>query len=107
MLGKSIPTISSFFVNYVMLLALSGPASELLQIGQLVLKPLMLRFLTKTPREVLEKSQPPLFEIGRTLANHSFVATIGITYMSIAPLVTIFVAIYFGAWLLAYMYQMQ
>ncbi|KAJ3052758.1 hypothetical protein HK097_005714 [Rhizophlyctis rosea] len=106
-LGAKIPTISSFFVNYVMLLALSGPASELLQVGQLVLKPLMLRFLTKTPREVLEKSQPPTFEIGRTLANHSFVATVGITYMSIAPLVTIFVAVYFGAWWLAYMYQMQ
>ncbi|KAJ3043131.1 hypothetical protein HDV00_005746 [Rhizophlyctis rosea] len=107
MLATSIPTISSFFVNYVMLLALSGPASELLQVGNLILKPLMLRFLAKTPRQVLEKRRPPIFEIGRTLANHSFIATVGITYMTIAPLVSIFTAIYFGLWYLAYLYQMQ
>ncbi|KAI9006212.1 hypothetical protein BC832DRAFT_539819 [Gaertneriomyces semiglobifer] len=106
-LGTSIPKVSTFFVNYVMLLALGGPAKELLQLGNVIAKPLVLRFLSNTPRVVWRQSQPKPFKSGAPLARHTFIATVGITYLSIAPLVSLMCAIYFGFWYVAYTYQMQ
>lgn len=63
-LATSIPTVSSFFVNYVMLLALSGPSGEMLQLGTLIIKPLRLRFFGTTPRLVKKFSQGPIFHTG-------------------------------------------
>ncbi|KND00201.1 hypothetical protein, variant [Spizellomyces punctatus DAOM BR117] len=106
-LARSIPGVSTFFVNYVILLALSGPAGELLQIANLILKPLKLRFLASTPRAIWRQSQPLVYLSGVPMASHSFIATVGVTYMTIAPLVSIMCLMYFGFWYLAYMNQMR
>ncbi|TPX68343.1 hypothetical protein SpCBS45565_g03155 [Spizellomyces sp. 'palustris'] len=106
-LARSIPGVSTFFVNYVILLALSGPAGELLQIANLILKPLKLRFLASTPRAIWRQSQPLVYSSGVPMASHSFIATVGVTYMTIAPLVSIMCLMYFGFWYIAYSYQMQ
>ncbi|KAI8587055.1 hypothetical protein BDZ88DRAFT_490780 [Geranomyces variabilis] len=106
-LATSIPLVSTFFVTYVMLLALGGPSGELLQLGSLIIKPLALRFLAKTPRQIREWSKPNVFYPGTVFAQHSFVATLGLTYCTIAPVAIIFVAAYFGLYYVAYGYQMQ
>ncbi|RKO96949.1 hypothetical protein CAUPRSCDRAFT_7283, partial [Caulochytrium protostelioides] len=49
-LAAQIPTVSSFFMTYVMLRALSGPAGDLLRTSAIILTPLKLRFLAGTPR---------------------------------------------------------
>ncbi|KAJ3024288.1 hypothetical protein HKX48_003113 [Thoreauomyces humboldtii] len=106
-LASSIPKVSSFYVNYITLLALSGPAGTLLQIGNVILMPLKLKFLAGTPRAVWKQSQPPFFQSGVPLAAHSFIATLGIIYMTIAPLITICCFVYFAAYYIVYCYMMQ
>ncbi|KAI9094636.1 hypothetical protein DFS34DRAFT_628547 [Phlyctochytrium arcticum] len=105
-LANSLPGVSTFFVNYITLRALSGPAGELLQIANLIIKPLMLKFMAGTPRAIWTKSQPMLFKSGVVLANHSFIATVGLTYMTLAPLVSIVTMVYFAMYLLVYHHQM-
>ncbi|KAJ3158267.1 hypothetical protein HDU86_002976 [Geranomyces michiganensis] len=63
-LATSIPLVSTFFVTYVMLLSLGGPSGELLQLGTLIIKPLALRFLAKTPRQIREWCKPNVFYPG-------------------------------------------
>ena len=52
-------------------------------------------------------SQPPEFRSGVVLAGHSFIATLGMTYAVVAPLVSVIVFVYFLLWLVAYTYNMQ
>ncbi|KAI8818676.1 uncharacterized protein EV422DRAFT_569344 [Fimicolochytrium jonesii] len=106
-LATSIPTVSNFYVNYVMLLALNGPAGEVLQLSNLLLKPIMLRLFGSTPRSILGYSRPGFFLPGTTLASHSLIATIGLTYCTVAPLIVVFVVLYFGLYQVAYSYQMR
>ncbi|KAJ3172889.1 hypothetical protein HDU87_007725 [Geranomyces variabilis] len=106
-ISSTVPSVANFYVNYVTLLALGGPPGELLQIGALIVTPLKLRFLAGTPRAVWTTSQPTVFEAGVPFANHSFVATLGIIYMTAAPLVPVACAVYFGLWQIAYAYKMQ
>ncbi|KAJ3279976.1 hypothetical protein HK104_001023, partial [Borealophlyctis nickersoniae] len=107
LLATSIPSVSNFFVNYIMLLALGGPSGELLQLAQLILQPLFLKLFGKTPRTIRENSKPTLFLPGTVMAQHAFVAVVGVTYCTIAPLVLVFVVVYFGMYAVAYGYQMQ
>ncbi|KAJ3080019.1 hypothetical protein HK102_003370 [Quaeritorhiza haematococci] len=107
MLSRSIPQVSNFYVNYVLLLGIFGPANELLRTSDLIVTPLKLWLLGKTPRSIHEASQPPQFFGGTTYAQHGLVATIGIVYSTIAPLVTVFVAAYFGFYALVSGYNMQ
>ncbi|KAJ3189307.1 hypothetical protein HDU85_002935 [Gaertneriomyces sp. JEL0708] len=106
-LATSIPTVSNFFVNYVMLLSISGPSSELLQLGNLIIKPLGKKYFAKTPRKIKRRCKPEKFRPGTILSQHSFVATVGLTYCTIAPLVLVFVVLYFLLWRMAYGYQFQ
>ncbi|TPX72878.1 hypothetical protein SpCBS45565_g00068 [Spizellomyces sp. 'palustris'] len=106
-LATSIPTVSNFFVNYIMLLALGGPSGELLQLATLILKPTLLRLFGVTPRGIKEWSKTNVFMPGPIMAQHSFVATVGLTYCTVAPLVLVFVVLYFGSYAVAYGYQMQ
>ncbi|KAJ3051787.1 hypothetical protein HK097_007191 [Rhizophlyctis rosea] len=107
LLATSIPTVSNFYVNYIMLLALSGPSSELLQI-----LPLLVRIPGKwwwgnTARGVRWFNGPILFLQGTVMAQHAFVAVVGMTYCTVAPLALVFVVLYFGFYTVAYGYQMQ
>src|SRR5690349_3569537 len=56
-LATSVPGVSTFFVNYVILLALSGPASEILQIGPLIMKAIMPRLQGSSPRALFRLDQ--------------------------------------------------
>ncbi|KAJ3042714.1 hypothetical protein HDV00_006771 [Rhizophlyctis rosea] len=106
-LATTIPTVSNFFVNYVILQGGLGPAMELLQIVPLILKPLILMIFTSTPRQIATQSKPPKFQSGVALAKHSFIATLGIVYAVIAPMVSLIALIYFGIWATVYTHNMQ
>ncbi|KAJ3159080.1 hypothetical protein HDU86_001979 [Geranomyces michiganensis] len=106
-IASTVPSVANFYINYVTLSALVGPPGELLQIGALIIKPLKLRFLAGTPRAVWTTSQPSVFEAGVPFAQHSFIATLGIIYMTAAPLVPLACAVYFALWQVAYAYKMQ
>lgn len=101
-LGSSLPSVSSFFINYVMLLGLLGPCIRLLGIERIILAELTLRFFARTPREIHSLTKCIQFSPGVLLAEHSLVATIGLVYGVVAPVVLFFVAFYFGVWYLVY-----
>lgn len=67
----------------------------------------MLRFVAETPRQIQKDSLPPRFTSGVVLAKHSFIATLGMTYSVVAPLVTVITVLYFGLWTISYTYTMQ
>ncbi|KAJ3022861.1 hypothetical protein HKX48_005062 [Thoreauomyces humboldtii] len=106
-MSRILPSAASFYINYISLLTLTGPAGELLQIASLVIKPLLLKFLSGTPRAIWQKSQPTFFQSGVPMAAHSFIATLGIVYMTIAPLIPLVCCVYFALWYMAYSYQMN
>lgn len=78
LLGQTVPTVSNFFVNYIILQALLGPGMEILQIVPLIVRSLKLMLLTSTPRQIKEQSSPPEFQSGVALAKHSFIATVSL-----------------------------
>ncbi|TPX35730.1 hypothetical protein SmJEL517_g01972 [Synchytrium microbalum] len=104
-LSTSIPTVSTFFVNFVLLGAFGEPSGYLLDIFGLIIGKVMPLFSSKTAREVEEASKPEPFQPSVFFANHALVAVIGITYMCIAPLVSVFVALYFGIYTIVHCFK--
>ncbi|KAJ1550458.1 hypothetical protein HK096_006816, partial [Nowakowskiella sp. JEL0078] len=51
--------------------------------------------------------QPADWDFPAQMAQHSLIVTIGITYATLAPLVLIFVTLYFALWCFAYLYLIQ
>ncbi|KAJ3092850.1 hypothetical protein HK102_001675 [Quaeritorhiza haematococci] len=106
-LAVSIPDVSQFYVNYVMLLALTGPGTELLQALNLFVRPILPWFFGTTPRAKHYMQQPWFFYAGPQYGQHALVATIGIVYSTIAPFVLLFVALYFFLYSIVMSYNMQ
>lgn len=92
--GISIPASSTFFLNYILLLALVSPALELLQIARLVVP--MLGF-AKTPREKALQHHAPVYSFELAYAGHGFIAFLGLAFTPIAPLVPAATTFYFFA----------
>ncbi|KAJ3122345.1 hypothetical protein HK098_002933 [Nowakowskiella sp. JEL0407] len=107
--AQSVPPASKYFINYVMLLAFSGPPGALLQISQIFMRSIKVFGLlgTNTPRTMQAALQPAQWDFAAQMAQHSLVVAIGITYATLAPLVLIFVVLYFGFWSFAYLYLIQ
>ncbi|KAI8799258.1 hypothetical protein BJ742DRAFT_847029 [Cladochytrium replicatum] len=107
--ATNVPPASSFFINYVLLQALTGPSGALLQISSLVIRTLRLMglFTGKTPRTKRAILSPVQWDFAAIMATHSLIATIGIVYATLAPLLLVFVAFYFGFWALAVFYLIQ
>ncbi|KAJ3412843.1 hypothetical protein HDV05_000184 [Chytridiales sp. JEL 0842] len=91
LLANKLPTNSSFFITYILLLGLTGPALELLQIAPLITQPIMTKLFGNTPRLAHMFRQPPAWFYATAMATHGFIATVGLVYSVIAPLVSVFV----------------
>ncbi|KAJ3195849.1 hypothetical protein HK101_010827 [Irineochytrium annulatum] len=106
-LASAMPNGSGFFINYVLLLGLSGPSGEILQLVPLIIKPILVKLLGTTPRAQRNARLPPGFTYATVMANHDFVAVVGLVYAVTAPLILIVVTLYFGFYYVVYMYQLQ
>ncbi|KAJ1547781.1 hypothetical protein HK096_011487 [Nowakowskiella sp. JEL0078] len=95
-LAKSIPPASSFYINYVMLQALTGPTAALLQIGNLITRSINVLGLlgTNTPHSIKMALKPTEWDFPAIMALHSLIATIGLTYATLSPLVLLFVSFF-------------
>lgn len=97
LLGESIPASSTFFINYILLESLVGPAVELLQISRLVVQPLMIKLgIAKTPRSLAVLYLPPVYDYSLRYPMLGLVVLLGLIFSTIAPLVLIPIVLLFG-----------
>ncbi len=96
LLAETLPRQVTFFISYVMVLALSGFGGSLLRIGSLVV-PLIHRLLAKTRRQkrnIYAGREEILFSANT--ARHVLIFLLTTVYSTLNPLIIPFGCIYFG-----------
>ncbi|XP_022787942.1 CSC1-like protein ERD4 [Stylophora pistillata] len=104
-LAEALPSQSTFFICFIMLATLTGYALQLLRIVPLILVSIKRKWLVKTPREDELAWKPPPILYDRVFANHLFILIVGLSYSTLAPIITPFVALYFGFGYIVWMHQ--
>jgi hypothetical protein len=99
LLAAALPSVSVFFINYLLTEILTSGPGELLQLVPLAIW-YVYKFLLSEP--YLTKRQlfngplePAEFDYGSSLPSYLFILCIVLTYMTIAPIMTVLGAIYF------------
>ncbi|KAJ5106835.1 hypothetical protein N7456_003510 [Penicillium angulare] len=106
LLASNIPRASNFYVSYIVLQGLSFSAGALLQIGGLIVGKILGRLLDKTPRKMYTRwSSLAGLTWGTVYPVFTMLATIGIIYSCIAPLVLGFACIGLYLFYFAYRYN--
>ena len=95
-LAQSVPSVSSFFINFVMLQAMSGFSFELLRLVPLLLSTYSLHFNVVNENERYELMDPGGLSYVNQYPNHLLILIITLTYCSISPLVLPFGLLYFA-----------
>ncbi|KAJ2720772.1 phosphate metabolism protein 7 [Coemansia sp. Benny D115] len=104
-ISTNVPKSSNPMLVYVLLLAFTGAAKELLQAARLVMRYVMPVLFAKTPRSIANAEKPAEFDWAVSIPVHSMIFLMGFSYSFIAPLVNCFVAVYFGLFYIVYRYQ--
>ncbi|KAJ1963015.1 phosphate metabolism protein 7 [Dipsacomyces acuminosporus] len=102
---KSVPESATNILVYVLLLAFTGAAKEVLQMVPLFLRYILPKLFAKTPRAIINSLKPKDFDWGTSIPVHTLMFLMGFSYSFIAPIVNWFVAIYFALFYLVYRYQ--
>ncbi|KAI8320576.1 DUF221-domain-containing protein [Martensiomyces pterosporus] len=102
---KNVPSSATNILTYVLLLAFTGAAKELLQGTPLALRYIMPILFAKTPRAISNAEAPSEFDWATSIPTHTLIFLMGFSYSFIAPIVNCFVAVYFGLFYLVYRYQ--
>ncbi|KAJ2064085.1 phosphate metabolism protein 7 [Coemansia sp. S146] len=105
LIPTNVPKSATPVLVYVLLLAFTGAAKEILQIARLVLRYVLPLLFAKTPRAISNAEKPAEFDWGTSIPVHSLIFLMGFSYSFISPLVNCFVAAYFGLFYLVYRYQ--
>ncbi|RKP02939.1 hypothetical protein CXG81DRAFT_10165, partial [Caulochytrium protostelioides] len=104
-LAKSAPPVSTFFINYVLFQTCIMGGLELIRPFDILTHLGSFFWRNPSPRVTRDGMRPPRFAAGQALAKHSLIATIGLVYADIAPLILLFVAVYFSVWVVIYRYN--
>jgi hypothetical protein len=107
LLATSLPTVSTFFVNYLILQAFMGACIELVQITKLIFTIISLKYFTKTPRARFMKCHPRALRYGTAFPQLTLVFAIGMVFATIAPMVIAFAVIYYAIFYFVYLHQVQ
>ncbi|RUP45025.1 hypothetical protein BC936DRAFT_148710 [Jimgerdemannia flammicorona] len=105
-LATSLPAVSTFFVNYLLLQGLVGSAIELTQFYRLLWNLVVIRWFANSPRQVFIENHPKAVHWGTAFPQQCLVFSIAMTFSTIAPLVPVFAAVYFGLFYVVYRYQL-
>ncbi|KAJ2817478.1 phosphate metabolism protein 7, partial [Coemansia erecta] len=105
MIPEKVPGSSTPILTYVLLLAFTGAAKEILQIARLALRYILPLLFAKTPRKISAAETPAEFDWATSIPTHSLIFLMGFSYSFIAPIVNCFAAVYFGLFYLVYRYQ--
>ncbi|KAJ2017011.1 phosphate metabolism protein 7 [Coemansia sp. S680] len=105
LIQTQVPLSATNVLIYVLLLSFIGAAKEILQGVPLALRYLVPILFARTPRALYRAETPSRFDWATNIPTHSLIFLMGFSYSFIAPIVNIFVAIYFGLFYLIYRYQ--
>ncbi|KAJ2731282.1 hypothetical protein IW152_004673 [Coemansia sp. BCRC 34962] len=105
LIRTQVPLSATNVLTYVLLLAFIGAAREILQGVPLALRYLVPVLFARTPRALFRAETPSRFDWATSIPTHSLIFLMGFSYSFIAPIVNVFVAIYFGLFYLIYRYQ--
>ncbi|CAG8434972.1 7713_t:CDS:10 [Ambispora gerdemannii] len=94
-LATTLPTVSPFFVNFVILEGIGLYPLQLLQFGDVVSTLTKRLFIAKTPREYAEASTPPFLNYGIAYPRAVLIWVIILVYSAISPVILFFGAVYF------------
>lgn len=104
--ASTLPDASTFFVTYALLLGLTGPAKELLQLVPLVLNYLFTVVLAKSPRQIWNvQGRLSSVNYGTLFPPQVLMFSIGMLYSTIAPIILPVVAFYFTMFYFVYRHQ--
>ncbi|KAI8451639.1 hypothetical protein BY996DRAFT_7281872 [Phakopsora pachyrhizi] len=104
-LSENLPKASIFFMTYMVTTSLNGAASSLLQVFDLILYYLKLSVFASTPRSVFNicytMSRP---QFGTLFPNTTLLATLGLAYSIIAPIMSLLALFAFSLHWIVYKY---
>ncbi|CAG8739646.1 6504_t:CDS:2, partial [Acaulospora morrowiae] len=95
LLATTLPLVSNFFVNLVILQGIGLFPVQLLQVPEIFSAWLTRTFFARTPREYAEANVPPFLDYGQRLPPIVLVFVVILVYSSITPLILLFGTIYF------------
>ncbi|KAH7106891.1 DUF221 family protein [Auriculariales sp. MPI-PUGE-AT-0066] len=105
-LASNLPSAATYFLAYLFATGMSGAGSAFLQAVPLVIHFLKKKFLGRTPREAYSASLiMPSIDFGVIMPPISLLATIGLSYVVLNPLVNVFSTIAVGMLWFAYKYM--
>ena len=104
-LAAGFPAVAAFFINFIMLRAMTGFPLQLVRLWPLIWGELSLRYRCKTEREKREVQKPPTIDYGEEYPEHMLIFTVGMVYAIIAPVVLPFVYLYFFLGYITKVYQ--
>ncbi|KAJ2081651.1 phosphate metabolism protein 7 [Coemansia sp. RSA 988] len=105
LIPEKVPGSATPILTYVLLLAFTGAAKEILQVTRLALRYILPILFANTPRKLCSAETPAEFDWGTSIPTHSLIFLMGFSYSFIAPIVNCFAAVYFGLFYLVYRYQ--
>ena len=104
-LASGFPAVAAFFINFIMLRAMTGFPLQLVRLWPLIWGEFSLRYLCKTEREKRAVQKPPTIDYGEEYPEHLLIFTVGVVYAIIAPVVLPFVYLYFFLGYITKVYQ--
>ncbi|KAF9963585.1 hypothetical protein BGZ65_002034 [Modicella reniformis] len=105
LLAISLPRVSPFFVNYIILKGIGRLPLRLLQLVDVILQSFK-GILSKTPRDYAEARAPPQLQQGEVYADSTLAFVIVLIYSCIKPLILGFGVAYFALGYVVYKYQL-
>ncbi|KAJ3031727.1 UNVERIFIED_CONTAM: hypothetical protein HDU68_000662 [Siphonaria sp. JEL0065] len=106
-LAVAIPKSANFFMQYLLVQGLTTPSGEILRLVPLLISPILSFLFSSTPRSIFQSRQPPVWNYSTAMAVHGLAVAIGLVYCVIAPVILVFVTLYFGLYAFVYSYMMQ
>ena len=104
-LANQLPSASTFFVTFVITIALAKTGFRILQAPKLIISILKVKFMGGDPRSLqTARYTLPVIQFGVEYPNQLLLATIALSFSVIAPLVTVFACIAFTIWVFTYKY---
>lgn len=104
-LSLSLPLARNFSLSYIILQALTVLPLQLLSLATLMISPIYV-VAARTPRDHAEAHAAPIFKAGTVYPQALIVATLGLVYAIVKPLVTIFATLYFAIGYIVFKYKL-
>lgn len=104
-LSLSLPGARNFSLSYVILQTFTILPFQLLSAATILLGPLY-TLTAKTPREHAEAHPAAIFKAGTVYPQSLIIATLGLVYAIVKPLITVFAMLYFAIGYVIYKYKL-